>query len=278
MSEYSAKPCKRQTRDFGHFAKMSTLLPIGLLAAVLALGAGPQRAYAADDGKKIPLDKANIFFELNHTDGDLGIHVMVDGKAWKRLKIEDPNKGKMLDIEVKGRLQKQGLTELFSESAEPPFDELAPKDFYKRFPEGTYRIFGTTLDGKKLEGSSKLTHVMPAAPDNIRISGVAAPKDCESGSVPSVGVPVVISWAPVTKSHPKVGKSAAIEIVNTEVIIEREEPAGLKINVDVPTGTKSFVVPKELTNPGQGEEYKFEILVREASGNQTATESCFKLK
>ncbi len=254
------------------------LFSTALLAMALLLEAGLRTAYAADSGKTIPLDKASIFFELNHTDGDLGIHLMIDGQAWKRLKIEDPNKGKMLDIQVDGRLQKQGLTELFSESAEPPFDELAPKDFFKRFPEGTYKIFGTTLDGKKLEGSSELTHVMPAAPANILVSGVAAPKECDSKSVPLVATPVVISWSPVTKSHSKVGKSAVVEIVNTEVIVEREEPTALKINVDVPSGTKSFVVPNELINPGKGEVYKFEILVREASGNQTATESCFKLK
>lgn len=272
MPKYSARSCQIR------LAHLATMIFTALLAMAMALGAGLQTARSAEDGKTIPLAKASIFFELNHTDGDLGIHVMIDGDAWKRLKVEDPNKEQMLDVRVEGRLQKQGLTELFSESAEPPFDELAPKDFFQRFPEGTYKIFGTTLDGKTLAGSSELTHVMPAAPDNILVSGVAAAKDCDSKSIPLVGAPVVIKWTPVTKSHPKVGKSAAVEIVNTEVFLEREEPTELKISVDVPEGTTSFVVPKELTNPGKGEVYKFEILVREASGNQTATESCFKLK
>ena len=51
----------------------------------------------------------------------------------------------MLNVRVKGRLQKQGLTEFFFESAEPTFDELEPADFFKRFPEGEYEIEGKRL-------------------------------------------------------------------------------------------------------------------------------------
>ena len=77
-----------------------------------------------DDGDEIPFDVAEVFFELNNTDGDLGIHALIDGDPWKRLYIEDPRDRKMLNIYVRGRLRRQGLTELFFESAEPPFDEL----------------------------------------------------------------------------------------------------------------------------------------------------------
>ena len=35
--------------------------------------------------------KASCFFELNDTDGDLGIHGKIAGDEWKRLKIEDPH-------------------------------------------------------------------------------------------------------------------------------------------------------------------------------------------
>ena len=83
-----------------------------------------------------PYDEANLFFELNNTDGDLGIHALIDGEAWKKLKIEDPRGRKMLDIRVKGRLKRQGLTEIFFESAEPTFDELDPQDFFRRFRLG----------------------------------------------------------------------------------------------------------------------------------------------
>lgn len=273
MFGYSATKC-----DGDKQASRIARLPTGALAAILALGIGAEDAISADNGKNIKLDKANVFFELNHTDEDLGIHLQIDGEAWKKLKIEDPNKKTMLEINVNGRLEKQGLTELFSESAEPPFDELPPSKFFSRFPEGVYRISGTTLEGKTLEGTARLTHVMPAAPDKISISGAAAPTDCESGAPPAVGAPVVIAWQPVTKSHPKVGKPATVEIVKTQVVIAREEPTSMEISVDLPPGVNAFKIPDDLTNPGKGEQYKFEIITREASGNQTAFESCFKIK
>lgn len=39
---------------------------------------------AAEEGNEIPFSEAEIFFELNNTDGDLGIHSSIDGDAWKR--------------------------------------------------------------------------------------------------------------------------------------------------------------------------------------------------
>ncbi|MEW8382788.1 MAG: hypothetical protein AB2704_13125, partial [Candidatus Thiodiazotropha taylori] len=46
-------------------------------------------------GEDIPFDEAELFFELNDTDGDLGIHGKVDGDEWKRLVIEDPYERRM---------------------------------------------------------------------------------------------------------------------------------------------------------------------------------------
>ncbi|MDH3771935.1 MAG: hypothetical protein OET79_13245, partial [Nitrospirota bacterium] len=120
----------------------------------------------ADDDDEIPFAKANIFFELNNTDGDLGIHALIDGEPWKKLEIEDPRERKMLDIRVSGRLQRQGLTEIFFESAEPTFDELSPQRFFRRFKEGIYEVEGKTLEGEELESEVLLTHVMPAPPES----------------------------------------------------------------------------------------------------------------
>jgi hypothetical protein len=276
MSRYTATPGRSHKRIFSQCTKAVRWLPAALLATALVHGAQAHPALAG--GKKIPLSKANVFFELNHTDGDLGIHLEIDGEAWKRLEIEDPKKSRILNIDINGRLQKQGLTELFSESAEPPFDKLPPKTFFSRFPEGKYKIRGTTLKGGVLEGTASLTHVMPAPPDKILVSGVAAPKDCDEGPVPSVGKPVVISWKPATRSHPELGKSAAVKVVKYEVVVAREEPTSLSFSVDLPPKATSFQVPKDFIALDSGDGFKFEILVREASGNQTAFESCFKVK
>jgi len=61
---------------------------ISSAAAVLLLSPVAPVALANDDDE-IPFSVANVFFELNNTDGDLGIHALIDGEPWKKLKIED---------------------------------------------------------------------------------------------------------------------------------------------------------------------------------------------
>ena len=70
----------------------------------------------------------------------------------RRLEIEDPNERVILVLRAVGRLARQGLTQLFFESAEPTFDELEPEEFFRRFPEGTYEIDAVSLTGEEIEG------------------------------------------------------------------------------------------------------------------------------
>ena len=159
MFQYREETSRSQQRGgdpsaqshFGYFA--------GVLAFGLALGALPQSAGAAGE---IPFDVAEIFFELNNTDGDLGIHGMIDGGPWTRINIEDPRDRNLMAIWTMGRLRKQAVTELFFESAEPTFDELDPEDFFARFPAvrrprlgGRHRFSADTRrawDGRRLSG------------------------------------------------------------------------------------------------------------------------------
>ena len=66
----------------------------------------------------------------------------------EKLTIEDPNGKNILRVKVGGRLKRQGLTEIFFESAEPTFDELSPQGFFNRFPKGTYEIEGKRSEEK----------------------------------------------------------------------------------------------------------------------------------
>jgi hypothetical protein len=61
-----------------------------------------------------------------------------------------------------------------------------------------------------------------------------------------------------------------------QLVVEREEPSLLVLNVDLPPDVTSFEVPEDFT--ALGEAFKFEILVRAGNGNQTAIESCFELE
>ena len=233
----------------------------------------------ADDDDEIPFDEARVFFELNDTDGDLGIHALIDGEPWQRLKIEDTNERKILDIKVKGRLRKQGLTELFFESAEPTFDELLPEEFFARFPEGIYEVEGKTLEGEELESEAIVTHVMPA-PAEPTVNGEPVAEECDPEEpgfdAPIVFAPITITWPAVTMSHPDLGVDppVAVTIKNYEVAVEVLD-ADFESTFSVVLSPADTIIslPEEFTDLGS--EFKYEVLARESSDNQTAVESCF---
>ena len=271
--------------------KQMRMLAIILVPVVaLILGAAAPDLWAGnhdDDDEEIPFDEAHIFFELNDTDGDLGIHALIDGEPWKRLVIEDLKERKMLDVRVRGRLRRQGLTELFFESAEPTFDELSPEKFFKRFPEGEYEIEGITLEGEELESEVELTHVMPAPPDKATVNGdegpfLLAPEECEEDPLPTISGDVTVAWDQVTTSHPKIGDpndSEDITIIRYQAVAEweDEEDGTFVTSIDLlppedPDAKMSVTFPASFFKPGA--EVKFEVLVREESYNQTAIESC----
>ncbi len=236
----------------------------GLVFAGLALGALAPAVPAAE------LTEAELFFELNDTDGDLGIHASIDGGPYTRLEIEGPDERTILVVQAQGRLARQGLTQLFLESAEPSFDELAPEKFFLRFPEGEYEIEAITAARKQLEAVVELSHVLAAAPDDITVSNEPAAEDCDS-LLPVVSEPVVIDWDPVTESHDEVGTPGE------EVVIDRYqffvEQGDLKFAVDLPPTVTEFEVPAEIT--AGGGTFKFEIIARTDALNNTAIESCF---
>ena len=249
------------------------LLLVLLAPAALVAGAvvPADRTAPTSGDDEIPFDEADLFFELNDTDGDLGFHALIDGDAWRELEIENPNERENLRVTVSGNLRRQGLTELFFESAEPPFDELPPEEFFRRFPEGEWEIEGTTLDGEELESSDVLRHVMPAPPDNITLSGIPSVENCDVEPLPSVTPPVLIDWDPVTESHPEIGREGEIEIVRYQLVLETDGVP--QLTLDLPPDVTEFEIPDSLTD--MAEEWKFEIVAREETGNQTAVESCF---
>ena len=271
-----------------HMYKLPILVAVvALLLVAPAVWAG-DRDRDRDEEDEIPFDEAEIFFELNDTDGDLGIHALIDGEAWKSLKIEDPDERGQLKISVRSKLRQQGLTEIFFESAEPTFDELPPAEFFERFQEGTYEIEGRTLEGDELESETELTHLMPAPPAPT-VNGIPMAEQCDEEEpdydAPEVTAPVTIAWPAVTTSHTELGSpqgSMDIVIHNYEVVVETEietadgEELEVVISVILPPGVTSMTIPAEFI--ALSDEFKYEVLAREESFNQTATESCFLLE
>ncbi len=222
-----------------------------------------------DDDEELEFDEAHLFFELNDTDGDLGIHGKVDGDEWKKIRIENPNERVIMRIKARGQLRRQGITELFFESAEPTFDELPPEEFFRRFPAGTYEIEGITTDHQEIESETELTHLIPAAPEAV-VNGMEADEDC--GLEFNRDDDIVISWPPVTSSHAFLGEPGTPTVVNYEVVVEIDDEPW-KSSTILPPHVTSFEVPDEIL--ALSDEIKFEILVREESYNQSAMESCF---
>ena len=228
--------------------------------ALVAVGVGVAAAGARDETtpqrKPIRLEVSDLFIEVNATDGDAGLQMNVDGEDWSRLTLRDPSGRTLTNVAGRGRLRGYGLTELSSESSEPPFSEVPFRRFKARFPEGLYRFSGTTVEGRRLVGSDRLTHRIPAAPKVI-----APAKDAV---VDPAGV--VVQWEPVTR--PRGIRIVRYIVTVTEAATERE------LNIELGPGANSATVP-----PGflvGGRKYAVEVVARARSGNQTITEVPFR--
>lgn len=240
-----------------------------LLTLVAILGLGSSGAPAQQGSRSFSV--AELFVELNDTDGDLGLHASIDGGTWISLDVEGPGDRDLLDIVSTGRLRRQGLTQLAFESQEPSFDELPPDAFFARFPEGSYEIEALAPDGSTLRSRVRLSHVL-AAPPEATVNGQPAAESCDAPVLPHVLDPVVIDWDPVTESHPDIGRKGPVSISRYQFFVERGDT---KLSVDLPKDVTEFEVPAAITVPGSV--LKYEIIARTSTGNNTAIESCFRM-
>jgi hypothetical protein len=228
------------------------MLPVFLLAvAALVLGAAAPEAWAK------PFSAAKIIFEVNATDGDAGIQVFLDGEPWKVVKIFNPDNEQIFKVLGTGNLDMFGLTELFSESNEPPFEEVPLAEVLAMFPAGKYRFEGTTVEGASLKSMATLSHVIPCGPE------------IDSPGVLNLNM-AKIEWNEVTNeldpATGECGESTDLDIVGYQVIVDT-------FQVTLPASATSVTVPPEFLEPNTM--YLFEVLAIEASGNQTITEGSF---
>ncbi|HJZ11558.1 MAG TPA: hypothetical protein VJ521_05385 [Acidobacteriota bacterium] len=203
-----------------------------------------------------PFAEARIIFEVNATDGDAGIQVFLDAEPWKLVTITGPT-GQIFEVEAKGTLQGFGLTELFSESNEPPFETVPLQDVLDLFPAGKYEFKGTTVKGTDLKTSVTLSHTLPCGPV------ILSPAILPAGAA-------TIEWAAVTNeldhATGECGVLTDLEIAGYQVIVG-------DFQVTLPAEATSVTVPPQFLEPNTL--YLFEVLAIEANGNQTITESSF---
>ncbi|MGH8829445.1 MAG: hypothetical protein ACRDVZ_17935, partial [Jiangellaceae bacterium] len=213
---------------------------------------------AAEAGRKtIPFADARLKIEVNATDGDAGLQVLLDGEAWNEVSIVNPAGQEILNVEGTGPLMDHGLTELFSESSEPPFEVFPLEQFKQLFPEGDYAFRGITIDGNTLVGEAMLTHDIPDGPQ------IVAPIDGQT-----VRDELVVEWEPVTTP-------LGIDIASYQVVVTREDPLRV-FSADLPATARTMPIPSVFLEPKT--KYKVEVLAIEASGNQTLTEVAFTVK
>ena len=83
---------------------------------------------------------ARLKIEYNATDGDAGLQVFARRPTVAEDHHHQPPGREVLDVEAANVIRNYGLTELFSESSEPPFTEFPFEEFKQLFPEGRYTL------------------------------------------------------------------------------------------------------------------------------------------
>ena len=91
------------------FVLLSVLALVPIAIGVAGAGTGPVR-----------LEAAKVIVEVNETDGDAGLQIFLDGNAWRQVAVFRPDGQKIAEFATAGPVNDYGLTELFSESSEPP--------------------------------------------------------------------------------------------------------------------------------------------------------------
>ncbi len=206
----------------------------------------------------VEFKRAQMRVEINATDGDAGVQIDLDHEPWRSVTVRNPQGEKILDVANRGVLKDYGLTELFSESSEPPFTEFPLAEFLKLFPEGDYLFEGTTIDGQRMKSAVTLTHKFPNGPV------IVSPSDDSTVRPRNL----VVGWEPVTTS-------GGVDVVAYQVLVISEEDPTKVFSAHVPSTVTSVSVPAEfLAVLGP---YKAEVLAIEVGGNQTLSEVAFSV-
>jgi hypothetical protein len=225
-----------------------------LLLLAVSVAAVPIAVAAAAPGTApVAFIRAQLRVEINATDGDAGLQIDLDHDPWRSLSLTRPDGQLMFEVQNRGVLRDYGLTELFSESSEPPFTTFPLSEFKKLFPAGDYVFDGVQTDGTRMRSVVRLTHAFPDGPQ------ITAPEE-DSVVAPDQ---LVVRWNAVTTP-------AGIQIDRYQVLVIDESRNLRVFSAFLPRSARSITVPKEFLATNGA--YKVEVLAIERSGNQTLTE------
>lgn len=224
----------------------------------------------------LPLE-ARFIYETNFTDRDTGIQIFNDGDPWKRIRIYDPDDNLIFEVNGKGYLRNFGLTELFSESNEPNWDDMRLRDIVNLFPEGEYTFVGLSVDDEPMEGMTQLSHVLPCAPV---ITYPAQGFSFDNGDA------ITIQWNHVTDELDlededctggpiSEGAVGAYQVIVTNLKTEKE--FSIFLDAKLPPDQNEVTLPTQF--PTDDTVFKFEVLaiqvIDDGFRNQTIREGFF---
>ena len=203
-------------------------------------------AFAASGASAAELEEARLYVEQNVTDHDAEIVVIAQGgdEGLRSLELFGPN-GRSFGSLLAGRKRQLGFREVLLETPEPSVGRVL-----RAWPEGTYRFVGTTFSGEVLTGEAELGHEMPAAVAQIAPDG-------DEGLDPDH---VVVSWDEVPG------------VAGYLLEIEQDD-LGVSLELTLPPGTTSFVVPAGFLEPGI--EYELGVATVGDTGNISFRETAF---
>lgn len=195
-------------------------------------------------GPKIPFAEAEVFFEFNATDDDLGFQLFLDGEAWRRTILLGPGFQRLLDFRARGELEALGLTEIRFESAEP-----SPSEVLALFEEGPYVFLGKSVEGDVLHAVGALSHALPPTAHFTPGDGDVVP-----------ATDLLVEWDPIPG------------LAGYEVIVVNED-TGRSLTAELDPDATRLEVPEVFLEAGT--EYKVEVLTIGLDGNKTIVEASF---
>lgn len=219
---------------------------------------------AAPAFAQIAFSKADLYFELNATDGDIGLHGLLDGEAWSAVRIVGPGgQFEVIRAVANDDSPEFGVTELFFESNEPPLANRSFAELLALFPPGQYDFLGTTTVGQPIVGEDILTAAIPC-PVNIEASMNHGELSIEWTLAPGAFDPDT----GVCKSRSRAVRPIGVQVV---MVLGLGDGSERVFSADMPPQNGDIEIPEEFL-AGEIEESKVEILVVDKSGNRTSTE------
>lgn len=215
----------------------------------------------------VALEEAYFYIEYNFSDGDLGVHALMDGDGFTVLCVYDPAGDLVLEVEPDGQLGELGISGFFFESVEPELDEFSYEALVAAFPAGDYTVQGIDIEGKGITGAALFSHDVPNPPTITAPALGAEEEDAADFVLPLADF--TLTWEPVTETI----TGAPVTITGYEVIVTHDkyfDPNGFSqpiYDVHLPADRTALRVPVEFLQPDTL--YEVEILALEVSGNQT---------